>query len=772
MMFRRFRVREEGTDKKGYGRKWKRRVTDPSTGKVTWENFNPRDFHPGQGVYRSSYKNARRLAVTETNIAYRTSDHLRWQQMDFVVGIRVGLSNNHTLNGVSFYDICDRLSSTKPGDGKGLYPKDFKFVGWHPHCRCHVETILKTEEEMQQDTQRILNGEPTTTDSVNKVRDTPSEFKDFAREFNARSEQRVQDGLQPLKTPYFISDNRAYFDTALGFKKTIAQQAAERHAARTPEQIQDIKDRWEARSHDPLVITANRHAARTPEDIKRIQNEWNAKLERDRLTRKKAEAVFKVAQDFETDIDAATWNAMEAAIKNGDLNAMTKLTKPLGKELKALQLRLQALKDGGILAKLDTHYNGQGFTLTQLEEVQANVLRTFSDKGWKWEMENPTYLEKMRKGLVHEVGWMETKGRAKFSTWEIARDAYQKQLDLVEQRIKMLQTKTSIASELNTLASSKSAIAKQLASEFNAIFANKTADPLALQKKAAEVKAKAAQLEAARLKRAKKPTAAPTTPGGAFTPKSDAETKKDFIAWCKSHGIKIAESGVRVDNGFIHLDEANRGQMKAIYKVLKPETIAEHTQLWNHRVVGTGRWGAAGYIQTGNSFMINGDFRATGVRGALDSRMEAALKAHGATADDIKTIKLLDKKIAEFSLPIPLRVTRYVKPEALSSIFGEPITVNSSNIGLTCGEILRSAKRMQCDPAYLSASLDEEANVFTNYQVKIEIEVPPNTPMYLSDNYQESEVVFGRGTPLSFISAKVQRNGWKDKIIIRCRMGK
>ena len=34
-------------------------------------------FHPGQGVYRSSYKNALRLAATETNIAYRTADHER-----------------------------------------------------------------------------------------------------------------------------------------------------------------------------------------------------------------------------------------------------------------------------------------------------------------------------------------------------------------------------------------------------------------------------------------------------------------------------------------------------------------------------------------------------------------------------------------------------------------------------------------------------------------------------------------------------------------------
>ena len=100
-------------------------------------------FHPGRGVYRSSYKNARRLAATETNIAYMTADYERWQQLDFVVGIEIKLSNNHTLNGMPFTDICDKL--------KGRYPKDFKFTGWHPHCRCRAVTILKTDDEIAED---------------------------------------------------------------------------------------------------------------------------------------------------------------------------------------------------------------------------------------------------------------------------------------------------------------------------------------------------------------------------------------------------------------------------------------------------------------------------------------------------------------------------------------------------------------------------------------------------------------------------------------------
>ncbi len=153
-------------------------------------------YHPGRGVYRSSYRNARRLAVTETNIAYHTADHLRWQQMDFVVGIEIKLSGNHTVNGLPLTDICDELA--------GRYPKDFKFTGWHPHCRCHAVTVLKTEKEMAEDTRRILAGEEPLKGSVNTVRDVPDAFGKWVEANKDRIEAAEERGT----TPYFIKDNR------------------------------------------------------------------------------------------------------------------------------------------------------------------------------------------------------------------------------------------------------------------------------------------------------------------------------------------------------------------------------------------------------------------------------------------------------------------------------------------------------------------------------------------------------------------------------------
>ena len=152
-------------------------------------------YNPGAGHYRSSYKNAMRLARTENNIAYRTSDHERWQQLDFVVGIEIRLSNNHTLNGEPFTDICDQL--------QGKYPKDFKFTGWHPQCRCHAISILKTQEEMMKDNERIMNGEESSAESENSVKDVPEKFKTWIADNNDRIEAANNRGT----LPYFLKDN-------------------------------------------------------------------------------------------------------------------------------------------------------------------------------------------------------------------------------------------------------------------------------------------------------------------------------------------------------------------------------------------------------------------------------------------------------------------------------------------------------------------------------------------------------------------------------------
>lgn len=157
-------------------------------------------YHPGQGVYRSSYKNALRMTATENNIAYRTADHNRWQALPFVIGIEIHISNNHPTE-----DICDLF------DGK-RFPKDFKFTGWHPWCRCYAVSVLASQEEMDAYTTAIMNGEDVShwkfTGQVEKM---PKEFDKWMKDNQARIENATS-------MPYFIKDNFKDGDPAKGLR--------------------------------------------------------------------------------------------------------------------------------------------------------------------------------------------------------------------------------------------------------------------------------------------------------------------------------------------------------------------------------------------------------------------------------------------------------------------------------------------------------------------------------------------------------------------------
>jgi hypothetical protein len=144
-------------------------------------------YHPGQGVYRSSYKNARRLAATETNMAYRYADNVRYNQLDFIVGYEVHLSGGHKIN-----DICD--------DFAGLYPKSFVFRGWHPQCMCFTTTIMQTDKEFMEDTKRMIRDEEPIEKSANSVKNVPDGFNNWIDE----NKNRV---AAAKSTPFFIQDN-------------------------------------------------------------------------------------------------------------------------------------------------------------------------------------------------------------------------------------------------------------------------------------------------------------------------------------------------------------------------------------------------------------------------------------------------------------------------------------------------------------------------------------------------------------------------------------
>ncbi len=159
-------------------------------------------YHPGQGVYRSSYKNAIRMTGNEINKAYRSAFSDRIQQKEWITGKRIRLSNNHTckdgkgglIRGWS--DECDVLA--------GLYPKDFVWYGWHVSCRC--EQIIEHIDPVQ----AILDFKNGTSSAV-KTTEAHVGYQKWINEQSAKAKERGSGAWdRRMKRDSFLSENGKY----------------------------------------------------------------------------------------------------------------------------------------------------------------------------------------------------------------------------------------------------------------------------------------------------------------------------------------------------------------------------------------------------------------------------------------------------------------------------------------------------------------------------------------------------------------------------------
>lgn len=180
-----------------------RRVRNKETGELELSQA-AKQYHPGQGVYRSAYKNARRLAVTEMNAAYRRAEWESYQNNPLIIGYEIRLSNNHTIviNGKirTLHDICDVLA--------GRYPKTFLWTGWHPHCRCEMVPIFISESDFRERIRarkagKLKDWKPNPQRVITQV---PKALTNWI----AKNEERSK-GWKTL--PYFVRDNRKSIGT-------------------------------------------------------------------------------------------------------------------------------------------------------------------------------------------------------------------------------------------------------------------------------------------------------------------------------------------------------------------------------------------------------------------------------------------------------------------------------------------------------------------------------------------------------------------------------
>lgn len=358
-------------------------------------------FHPGQGVYRSSYQNAYRLARTETNMAYRTSDHMRHTQLDFIVGIEIHLSNNHTCLGRDgkphpFTDICDEL--------KGVYPKWFDFKGWHPACRCFTTTILKTDEEIERDMDGIDRG------SVNEVKEMPPQWSQWLQ----KNQERVDMAAALGRLPYFLRDNPWAWQEGVeppwvehqraqqqaqqqSQKQTILQRAQARHEARTPEEIADIKRRWNERQ---IANNDAKMVLRLADSIPDLGQYWQ---DAGMGSRK---AMLDALRNVYTSKHYSDYGTMEVGAR-----AVLSYIKELRDSLGSLVDPLKALQD---------HGPEKAVAANQAVKGKLDYFNSSSDLDWRI------------KKLKFEIDWLDKPENQKYSTWKLAQDAYRKALEETE----------------------------------------------------------------------------------------------------------------------------------------------------------------------------------------------------------------------------------------------------------------------------------------------------------------------------------------------------
>ncbi len=172
-----------------------RRVKNKETGEMELSSA-AKQYNPGRGVYRSAYKNALRLAITEINAAYRRAEWESYQNNPLIVGYRIELSNNHTvvINGKvrTLYDICDDMA--------GVYPKTFLWTGWHPHCRCRMIPIMISDEDFKARQKARQAGKLDEWKPQRTIKEPPKAFFDWIE--NNRERAKGWGNM-----PFFVKDN-------------------------------------------------------------------------------------------------------------------------------------------------------------------------------------------------------------------------------------------------------------------------------------------------------------------------------------------------------------------------------------------------------------------------------------------------------------------------------------------------------------------------------------------------------------------------------------
>lgn len=557
---------------------------------------------------------------------------------------------------------------------------------------------------------------------TNKVFRTAEEFKEYSRDMSTK--------WQPS---YFRIDDLRPNSDALQHIIKKSEATRDRHA-------------------EILEIARKRHEAR---DVDALNKRIEERRKRHELIQKQAQNVMKVAKGY-TEVDTAK---MYELLNDYKLPQLQQETRRIAKEIAAVNKKVSSFED--VIPNAKTWLDR--YSSSEIESAYNAVKRTFAR--WTWDFDTDTSLSFLKGRLEREIGVVRN---SKYVTREIAESAYQARLDYVKRRIETKSIRDSLDSEFAFVKTSRKQVLRDMSAEINSLLKDDKADLSEIRKKAdafRDAVAKSMARRQARLMKSAKGASSSGVSPVSGNPMTDSEIVDEMQKLFRSHGYSLDVDDISIKDGCVHLTGMQHNVLAKICNL----TDAEMKQTWRHY--------EGGYIQTGNSFKINGALRdiegkgANALRGpisASDPRVALAKDLFGRTigADDILTVNALDRVIGKNSLPFPVTVVRNVDIDGILPFF-RGLSATAKTPKAVHDEILKLAdKSMIPDCGFMSVSTNADMNVFKNRRFQLQIEVPQNTPIYVTKNFMESECVLARETQLIFKSVEYDKT---NKIcIIKC----
>lgn len=147
--------------------------------------------------------------------------------------------------------------------------------------------------------------------------------------------------------------------------------------------------------------------------------------------------------------------------------------------------------------------------------------------------------------------------------------------------------------------------------------------------------------------------------------------------------------------------------------------------------------GPTGYVQSTMSFDINAELRAN------PDKLPKEIFEKGSFQEVIT--KTLDKAIDKSTLSHDGLFYRFSESDSLKSIYG------TSDVSKLVGTVTN-------DPAYLSVSANVNLSKYSEYNIERVIYAESGTKAYITKNWEESEVIFGRHTETVVEAVEVNDN--------------